>query len=49
GDRAKNMDFISFEVSEIDDAGLRLGEDEELENRFRFLSNAQKIMEALSV
>ena len=49
GDRAKNMDFISFEVSEIDDAGLRLGEDEELEKRFRFLSNAQKIMEALSV
>jgi DNA repair protein RecN (Recombination protein N) len=49
GDRAKNMDFISFEVSEIDDAGLHLGEDEELENRFRFLSNAQKIMEALSV
>ncbi len=42
GDRAKNMDFISFEVSD-------LGEDEELENRFRFLSNAQKIMEALSV
>lgn len=49
GDRAKNMDFISFEVSEIDDAGLHLGEDEELEDRFRFLSNAQKIMEALSV
>ena len=49
GDRAKNMDFISFEVSEIDDAGLHPGEDEELENRFRFLSNAQKIMEALSV
>jgi DNA repair protein RecN (Recombination protein N) len=49
GDRAKKVDFISFEVSEIDDAGLRPGEDEELENRFRFLSNAQKIMEALSV
>ena len=49
GDRAKKVDFISFEVSEIDEAGLRPGEDEELENRFRFLSNAQKIMEALSV
>ena len=48
GDRSKKMDFISFEVSEIDDADLRPGEDEELENRFRFLSNAQKIMEALS-
>ena len=49
GDRAKKVDFISFEVSEIDEAGLSPGEDEELENRFRFLSNAQKIMEALSV
>lgn len=49
GDRAKKVDFISFEVSEIDEAGLRPGEDEELENRFRFLSNAQKIMEVLSV
>lgn len=49
GDRAKKVDFISFEVSEIDETGLRPGEDEELENRFRFLSNAQKIMEVLSV
>lgn len=49
GDRAKKIDFISFEVHEIDAAGLREGEDEELESRFRLLSNAQKIMEALAL
>lgn len=48
GDREKKIDFISFEVGEIDAAELQPGEDEDLEARFRLLSNAQKIMEALS-
>jgi len=47
-ERAKKIDFISFEVNEIDAADLTPGEDEQLESRFRLLSNAQKIMEALS-
>ena len=48
GDRAKKIDNLSYEVNEIDAAELEDGEDERLEARFRLLSNAQKIMEALS-
>lgn len=45
--RAKKMDFLSYEISEIEEAGLKEGEDSRLEDRFRLLSNGQKIMEAL--
>ena len=44
-DRARQIDFLSFEIREIDEAGLREGEDEELEARYRRLSNARKILE----
>ena len=44
-DRVKQIDFLSYEISEIDDAALTEGEDAELEARFRRLSNAQKILE----
>ena len=44
-DRVKQIDFLSYEISEIDDAALAAGEDEELEARYRRLSNAQKILE----
>ncbi len=47
-DRLKKVDFISYELNEIDAAGLKAGEDEELESRFRVLSNAAKIQEALT-
>ena len=46
-DRLKQIDFLSYEVNEISDAALRPGEDEELEARFRKLSNAQKIRDVL--
>ena len=46
-DRLKQIDFLSYEVSEITDAALKPGEDEELETLFRKLSNAQKIREVL--
>lgn len=45
-DRLKQMDFLAFEIHEIDEAALKEGEDEELEARYRKLSNAQKILEA---
>lgn len=47
-DRLKKIDLIRYEVNEIDGADLTEGEDEELENRFRVLSHAAKITEALS-
>ena len=47
-ERLKQLDFLSFEVQEIDDASLEEGEDERLESLFRRLSNAQRIMEVLS-
>ncbi len=47
-DRTKQIDFLSFEIGEIEDAALKEGEDEELEARYRKLSNAQKILETVS-
>lgn len=41
--RKKEMDFLAFEIEEIDEAGLKSGEDEELEAQYRKLSNARKI------
>ena len=47
-DRVKQIDFLTFEIGEIDEAGLKEGEDGELEARYRRLSNAQRIMETAS-
>lgn len=47
-DRLKQIDFLTFEIDEIDDASLKEGEDDELEARFRKLSNARKILETAS-
>lgn len=47
GDRAKELDFLQFEINEIEAAALRPGEDEELETSYRLMVNGQKIMEAL--
>lgn len=42
-DRAKELAFLQFEVSEIEKAGLRPGEDEELEADYRFMVNSKRI------
>lgn len=47
-DRVRQIDFLTFEIGEIDDAALKEGEDEDLEARYRRLSNAQKILEITS-
>lgn len=47
-ERAKELDFLQFEVNEIEAAALQIGEDEELEASYRLMVNGQKIMEALS-
>lgn len=46
--RAKEIDFLKFELNEIETASLCTGEDEELETQYRRMTNGQKIMEALS-
>ena len=43
--RAKELDFLKFEVSEIEDAMLKEGEDEELETTFKRMENGRKIAE----
>ena len=45
--RNREMAFLEFEVTEIENAAMMLGEDEELERQYKKLSNARKIMEVL--
>ncbi len=47
--RLREMDFIRFEIEEIESAGLKEGEEEELSSRYRFFSHAKKIGESLSL
>lgn len=46
-ERARELSFLEFEIKEIEDASLRIGEDEELEENFKRFSNGRKIMEAV--
>ena len=46
--RAKQIDLLSYEIREIEEAALSPGEDEELEREFRRMSHGQKILEALA-
>lgn len=46
-ERLREMSFLEYEIHEIEEAGLRDGEDEELEADFLRLSNGRKIMEAV--
>lgn len=47
--RNRELAFLEFEVGEIRDANLRIGEDEELETQFKKYANGRKIMEATSI
>ena len=47
-DRARELSFLEYEVKEIEDANLTIGEDEELEEQFRKYSNGKKILDAIS-
>ncbi len=46
-ERVRELSFLEFEIKEIEDANLRIGEDEELEEEFKRFSNGRKIMEAV--
>ena len=46
-ERARELSFLEYEVKEIEDAQLTVGDDEELEAVFRKYSNGKKIMDAV--
>lgn len=46
--RKKELDFLRYETEEIEKCSLRPGEDEELEQLFKKMSNAKKIAEDTS-
>ena len=46
-ERARELSFLEYEVKEIEDANLTLGEDVELEEQFRKYSNGKKILDAI--
>lgn len=45
--RKREMDFLSFEIAEIENAALREGETEELEENFRRFRNSRRLAEAV--
>ena len=46
--RLREMDFIRYEIEEIENAQLKEGEEEELSSRYRLFLHAKKITESLS-
>lgn len=48
-ERIRECSFARFEIEEIDDANLKDGEDELIEDEYKILSNSGKILSAMSV
>lgn len=46
-EKARKIDLLTFQIQEITDAKLRVGEDEELEERRNFLNNVEVIAESV--
>lgn len=44
--QARELSFLKFEIQEIENANLHLGEDEELDSEYKRLSHGRKILEA---
>ncbi|MDO4619716.1 MAG: DNA repair protein RecN [Lachnospiraceae bacterium] len=47
-ERAEQISFLEYQISEIEDAALREGEDEEVEKTYRRLLHARRIADAAS-
>lgn len=47
GEREKKIDFLKFQMDEINSVKPKIGEDEELSKKFNLLSNGEKIKRAL--
>ena len=48
-ERSRELSFLQYEVDEIQQASLRVGEDEELEQLYRKFSNGKKLMDAVNM
>ncbi len=42
--RDRDIEFLKHEIEEIENANVKFGEDEELEEEYKFMSNAQRIV-----
>ncbi len=47
-ERARELSFLEHEISEIEDAGLAVGEDDRLEEEYRRMKHAGKIAESMA-
>ena len=47
-ERTRELSFLEFEINEIENAALKEGEDEEIEESYRVMSAGRQILEALS-
>lgn len=48
GEKEKLTDFLKYQIEEINNANLKIGEDKELDQRYSILNNAEKINNVLS-
>lgn len=48
GNRDKELELAEFEVAEIENARLAIGEDEELESAYRRMNNSRKIADSMN-
>lgn len=46
-DKEKLLDYLKFQIKDIEEGNLKIGEEEELRDRYNLLSNAEKIMTSL--
>lgn len=47
-ERARELNFLEYQIEEIGQAQLKVGEDQELDEQFRLAANSKNIVEALS-
>lgn len=47
-ERERTKSLLEYQIEEIENANLKIGEDEEIQERLKFLNNAEKIFEAVT-
>lgn len=47
-ERERMKSLLEYQISEISDANLQIGEDDELQEKIKFMSSAEKIFEAIT-
>lgn len=48
-ERERTISLLDYQINEIEDANLKIGEDEAIQERLKILNNAEKIFEAISL